>query len=216
MDAVLALENGTWFRGRAAGAEGETSGEVVFNTAMTGYQEVLTDPSYKGQIVTMTSPEIGNYGVSDEDVESRGVQVAGFIMRDASPVASNWRADDTLAGYLKRHNVVAITDIDTRSLTRMLRSSGVMRGVVATGRPDPDELIAKARAIPKMEGADLVLDVTCDAPFDYTPPPGDETYLVPPGRRAKPQNSSGMRCRSRNRLVSKRPVSTFSVSGLRP
>jgi carbamoyl-phosphate synthase small subunit len=183
IEAVLALENGTWFRGRAAGAEGETAGEVVFNTSMTGYQEVLTDPSYKGQIVTMTSPEIGNYGVSDEDVESRGIQVAGFIVRDASPIASNWRADDTLAGYLKRQGVVAISDIDTRSLTRLLRSSGVMRGVIATGRPDPDELVDKARAIPKMEGTDLVLDVTCETPFDYTPPAGDDEFLMPPGRR---------------------------------
>jgi carbamoyl-phosphate synthase small subunit len=183
--AILALENGTWFRGRSAGADGETSGEVVFNTAMTGYQEVLTDPSYKGQIVTMTSPEIGNYGVSNEDVESRGIQVAGFVIRDASPVASNWRADDTLAGYLKRHGIVAISDIDTRALTRLLRSSGVMRGVIGTGRPDPDALVEKARSIPKMEGTDLVLDVTCDAPFDFTPPAADEAFVVAPGRRAK-------------------------------
>jgi len=185
IEAVLALENGTWFRGRAAGAEGESAGEVVFNTSMTGYQEVLTDPSYKGQIVTMTSPEIGNYGVSDEDVESRGIQVAGFIVRDASPIASNWRADDTLNGYLKRHGVVAISDIDTRSLTRLLRSSGVMRGVIATGRPDPDELVDKARAIPKMEGTDLVLDVTCEAPFDYEPPAVDDEFVMAPARRAK-------------------------------
>jgi carbamoyl-phosphate synthase small subunit len=185
IDAILALENGTWFKGRAAGAEGETAGEVVFNTSMTGYQEVLTDPSYKRQIVTMTSPEIGNYGVSDEDVESRGIQVAGFIVRDASPMASNWRADDTLAGYLRRQGVVAITDIDTRSLTRLLRSSGVMRGVIATGRHDPDELVDKARAIPKMEGSDLVLDVTCDSAFDYTPPGGHDEFLLAPTRRSK-------------------------------
>lgn len=185
MDAILALENGTWFRGRAAGAQGETAGEVVFNTSMTGYQEVLTDPSYKRQIVTMTSPEIGNYGISDEDVESRGIQVAGFVMRAASPVASNWRADETLTAYLKRHSIVAISDIDTRALTRLLRSSGVMRGVVATGRPDPDELVAKARAIPRMEGTDLVLDVTCDAPFDFKSGDDDEGFIVAPGRRAK-------------------------------
>ena len=185
MDAILALENGTWFRGRAAGAEGETGGEVVFNTSMTGYQEVLTDPSYKGQIVTMTSPEIGNYGVTPEDVESRGLQVAGFVIRDASPIASNWRAEDTLHGYLTRHGVVAISDIDTRALTRVLRSTGVMRGVIATGRPDPDDLVGKARAIPKMEGRDLVMDVTCDAPFDFEPPAGSDGFLVVPDRRAK-------------------------------
>ncbi len=185
MDAILALENGTWFRGRAAGAEGETAGEVVFNTSMTGYQEVLTDPSYKEQIVTMTSPEIGNYGVTPEDVESRGVQVAGFVIRDASPIASNWRSEDTLHNYLKRHGIVAISDIDTRALTRVLRATGVMRGVIATGRPDPDELIAKARAVPKMEGRDLVLDVTCEAPFDFQPAAADEGFIVAPGRRAK-------------------------------
>ena len=148
MDAVLALENGVWFRGLSAGASGETSGEVVFNTSMTGYQEVLTDPSYAGQIVTMTCPEIGNYGITEEDVESRGIQVAGFIIRSESPIASNWRAEGTLREYLVRNNVVAISDIDTRALTKLLRSSGVMRGVVATGRPDPDALVARARAHP--------------------------------------------------------------------
>ncbi len=169
MDAILALEDGTIFRGRAAGATGEASGEVVFNTAMTGYQEVLTDPSYSGQIVTMTCPEIGNYGVSDEDVESRGIQVAGFVVRSESPVASNWRADGTLGDYLTRNGVVAIADIDTRALTRLLRGSGVMRGVIATGRPDTDELVDKARAVRRMEGADLVRDVSCREPFDYRP-----------------------------------------------
>ncbi len=128
MEAILALEDGTWYRGLAAGAEGEALGEVVFNTSMTGYQEVLTDPSYAGQIVTMTCPEIGNYGVSDEDVESRGVHVAGFIIRQESAVASNWRSDGTIREYLSRHKVVAIAGIDTRELTRRLRSAGVMRG----------------------------------------------------------------------------------------
>ena len=108
----------------AAGAQGEARGEVVFNTSMTGYQEVLTDPSYSGQIVTMTCPEIGNYGVSDDDVESRGVRVAGFVVREESPVASNWRADGTLRDYLTRQGVVAIAGIDTRELTRRLRSVG--------------------------------------------------------------------------------------------
>jgi carbamoyl-phosphate synthase small subunit len=174
MKATLALENGIWYEGEAAGAPGETSGEVVFNTSMTGYQEILTDPSYSGQIVTMTSAEIGNYGVSDEDGESRGIQVAGFVIRDESPIASNWRADGTLRDYLTRNNVVAISDIDTRALTRILRSSGVMRGVIATGDVDPRELIDKARGVPNMEGSDLVLGVTCAQPFDWTPDPGDE------------------------------------------
>lgn len=179
MDAVLALENGTVFRGKAAGAAGEAGGEVVFNTSMTGYQEVLTDPSYAGQIVTMTCPEIGNYGVTREDVESRGVQVAGFIIREESPIASNWRSDGTLRDYLVANNVVAISDVDTRALTRLLRSSGVMRGVIATGRVNPDDLVARARALPRMEGADLVKVVTCQESFVFTPPVGDEFVMTP-------------------------------------
>jgi carbamoyl-phosphate synthase small subunit len=185
MDAILALENGQWFRGKAAGASGETGGEVVFNTSMTGYQEVLTDPSYAGQIVTMTSVEVGNYGVSNEDPESRGLQVAGFIVRSESPMASNWRSDGTLRDYLKSNNVVAISDIDTRALTRVLRSSGVMRGVIATGSPDPEKLVAKAKELPQMEGSDLVKGVTCVQAFDWVPPADDPEYVVAPGRRAK-------------------------------
>jgi carbamoyl-phosphate synthase small subunit len=167
MNAVLALEDGTWYRGVAAGASGEARGEVVFNTSMTGYQEVLTDPSYAGQIVTMTAPLIGNYGVASGDVESQAPHVAGFVMREASPLASNWRADGTLRDYLTRHNIVAIADIDTRALARVLRSAGVMRGIIATGQVDPQELVEKARAIPKMEGSDLVKDVTTDRPFEW-------------------------------------------------
>jgi len=165
MNAVLALEDGTWYQGVAAGATGETSGEVVFNTSMTGYQEVLTDPSYAGQIVTMTAPQIGNYGVAPGDAESQVPRVAGFVMREASSLASNWRAESTLREYLTRHHIVAIADIDTRALTRALRSAGVMRGVIATGQVDPGALVEKARAIPKMEGADLVRGVTCDRAF---------------------------------------------------
>ena len=190
MNATLALEDGSWYRGVAAGAPGETSGEVVFNTSMTGYQEVLTDPSYAGQIVTMTAPHIGNYGVAPGDAESHTPHVAGFIMREASPLASNYRADGTLRDYLIRHGIVAIADIDTRALTRVLRSAGVMRGVIATGQVDPAELIEKARAIPKMEGADLVKDVTCEAPFwwrEQAPQAGERDHRefgVVPGRQA--------------------------------
>src|SRR5579864_6769562 len=184
MEAILALEDGTWFRGHAAGAEGETAGEVVFNTSMTGYQEVLTDPSYSGQIVTMTCPEIGNYGVVGADVESRRPQVAGFIIRDQSPVASNWRATGTLRDYLVEHKIVAIADIDTRALTRLLRSGGVMRGVIATGQAlDPAALTERARAIPKMEGSDLVAGVTTDTVFDWPREDPDE-FGIAPGRRA--------------------------------
>ena len=152
MEAILALEDGTWFRGVAAGADGEARGEVVFNTSMTGYQEVLTDPSYSGQIVTMTCPEIGNYGVSPEDVESRAPQVAGFIIRDESPVASNWRSERTLRDYLVANKIVAISDIDTRALTRQLRSGGVMRGVIATGEPARSAGARRARAVDSADG----------------------------------------------------------------
>jgi len=190
MNAILALEDGTWFRGVAAGAHGEAHGEVVFNTSMTGYQEVLTDPSYAGQIVTMTAPQIGNYGVAPGDDESQTPHVAGFVMREASPRASNWRADGTLHDYLVRHHIVAIADLDTRALTRVLRSAGVMRGVIATGQVDPEELVAKARAIPRMEGADLVSGVTCDSAFEWrhrASASGEADSIefgISPGRRA--------------------------------
>jgi carbamoyl-phosphate synthase small subunit len=190
MNATLALEDGTWYRGTAAGAQGETSGEVVFNTSMTGYQEVLTDPSYAGQIVTMTAPQIGNYGVAPGDAESQAPRVAGFVMREESPLASNWRAHGTLRDYLIAHNIVAVADIDTRALTRVLRSAGVMRGVIATGQVDPEELVDKARAIPKMEGSDLVRGVTCDRSYawrDRASASGDADHAefgLPPSRRA--------------------------------
>jgi carbamoyl-phosphate synthase small subunit len=186
MEAILALEDGTWFKGAAAGADGEARGEVVFNTSMTGYQEVLTDPSYAGQIVTMTCAEIGNYGVSPEDVESRAPHVAGFVIRDESPISSNWRASGTLRDYLVSNGIVSISDIDTRALTRKLRSGGVMRGVIATGSAlDPDTLVAHANAIPKMEGSDLVRDVTTDKPFDWPQEDPDEFGITPARRASK-------------------------------
>jgi carbamoyl-phosphate synthase small subunit len=185
MEAILALEDGTIYRGSAAGAEGTTEGEVVFNTSLSGYQEILTDPSYSGQIVTMTCAEIGNYGVSNDDVESRKPQVAGFIIRDESPIASNWRANGTLRDYLSAHGIVAISDIDTRALTRLLRSSGVMRGVVATGNQlDEKKLVEKARSIRSMEGSDLVKDVTSTHVFDWKPEDPDQ-YDIPTEHRAR-------------------------------
>jgi carbamoyl-phosphate synthase small subunit len=190
MNAILALEDGTWFRGSAAGAHGQAHGEVVFNTSMTGYQEVLTDPSYAGQIVTMTAPQIGNYGVTSGDAESQTPRVAGFVMREASPMASNWRADGTLHDYLVQHNIVAISDLDTRALTRVLRSAGVMRGVIATGQNDPDGLVTKARAIPRIEGADLVSGVTCGRAFEWrgrasvSGAADHSEFGLAPGRRA--------------------------------
>src|ERR1700733_14585828 len=169
MEAILALEDGTWFRGEAAGASGEARGEVVFNTSMTGYQEVLTDPSYSGQIVTMTCPEIGNYGVSMEDVESRAPQVA-----------SNWRSEMTLRDYLVANSIVAISDIDTRALTRQLRSGGVMRGIIATGSQlDPQALVEQARTIPQMEGSDLVRGVTPAAAYDWAEEDPSEFGVTP-------------------------------------
>jgi len=189
MNAVLALEDGTWYQGVSAGAPGQTEGEVVFNTSMSGYQEVLTDPSYAGQIVTMTAPQIGNYGVTETDVESGKPQVAGFVMRDPSPVSSNWRSQGTLRDYLTRNNIVAIGDIDTRALTKKLRSGGVMRGMIATGTVDPNQLIEKARQIPHMEGSDLVKDVTCKEAYDFETSLADAvtdaSFGVPPLRRAK-------------------------------
>ena len=193
MKAVLALENGSWYRGTAAGATGVARGEVVFNTSMTGYQEVLTDPSYAGQIVTMTCPQIGNYGVSVEDVESSGPRLAGFVVREASPIASNWRSSGTLREYLTDNGVVAITGIDTRALTRVLRTAGVMRGVIGTGHVDPEELVAQAQQVAPMAGCDLVRSATCSEPFEW-PPAGDGELgdgLEPEGFRRAPARHSG-------------------------
>ena len=151
---------------------------------------MLTDPSYAGQIVTMTCPQIGNYGVVAEDAESGGPQVAGFVVRDASSIASNWRATGTLREYLTEHGVVAITGIDTRALTRVLRTAGVMRGVIGTGHVDPEALVAEARQIAPMEGRDLVRTVSCAEPFDW-PAPGDaRNGLEPAGFRLAPERSS--------------------------
>ena len=146
MIAKLALEDGTVFTGQAFGAEGEVDGEVVFNTSMTGYQEILTDPSYRGQIVTMTYPEIGNYGVNDEDVESTRPHVAGFIVREDSRIASNFRSQQSLQDYLKANNIVALAGIDTRALVRRIRTVGAMKGILSTADLNDDSLVAKAKA----------------------------------------------------------------------
>jgi carbamoyl-phosphate synthase small subunit len=178
--AVLALEDGTVFEGRSFGRPGEVTGEVVFNTALCGYQEVLTDPSYAGQIVTMTYPHIGNYGVNIEDVESSRPQVAGFIVREASTVVSSWRASGELHRYLDEHGIVGIDDIDTRALTRHLRTHGAKRGVVSAVDHDPASLVAKARASRSMLGLDLAREVTCPAPWTFDPrAEGTVNPLVP-------------------------------------
>jgi carbamoyl-phosphate synthase small subunit len=157
--AKLALENGVVFEGISIGASGEVDGEVVFNTSMTGYQEILTDPSYRGQIVTMTYPEIGNYGVNSEDLESTKPQVAGFIVREESRIHSNFRAQATLREYFLKHGVVAISDIDTRSLVRQIRNVGALKGILSTIDLDNASLIAKAKASPGLVGRDLVREV---------------------------------------------------------
>ncbi len=159
--AILALEDGRTFEGRSFGKLGETEGEVVFNTGLCGYQEVLTDPSYAGQIVTMTYPHIGNYGVNREDVESTRPQVAGFVVREASTVASSWRASGELHRYLEEAGVVGVSEIDTRALTRHLRTHGAKRGVISTLARDHDTLVARARASRSMVGLDLAREVTC-------------------------------------------------------
>lgn len=168
MKALLALESGRTFSGASFGAEGETAGEVVFNTSMSGYQEILTDPSYEGQIITMTSPHIGNYGVNEEDAESRKPFGAGLIVREISGLYSNWRAKESLQAYLQRYGLVGVSDIDTRALTKHLRETGALRGVVSTRDLDAGSLIAKAKAAPNMAGLDLARNVTCEKPYQWS------------------------------------------------
>jgi carbamoyl-phosphate synthase small subunit len=183
--AKLALEDGTVYTGRAFGAAGETSGEVVFNTSMTGYQEVLTDPSYKGQIVTMTYPLIGNYGINAEDRESREPQVEGFIVRELSRVPSNFRSHGTLDAYLAENGVVGIEGIDTRALVRRLRARGTMTGLLSTRDLDDASLIRKAQASPSIVGQDMVRKVVPEQPFTweegFTSPFASQEFHERPG-----------------------------------
>jgi len=165
MKALLALEDGLVLTGRSFTGPGEATGEVVFNTSMTGYQEILTDPSYKGQIVTMTYTLIGNYGVNPEDVESRGVQAEGFIIKEYHPYPSNWRSKGNLADYLKASGRLGVEGIDTRAVTKRLRETGAMRGIISTRDLDPASLVRRARELPSMEGANLVDLVTCGAAY---------------------------------------------------
>jgi len=165
MNAILALEDGSVFHGRGFGARASACGEVCFNTSMTGYQEILTDPSYKGQIVTMTYPLIGNYGVNEQDVESWRPHVAGFVIRELSPVVSNWRADYTLAEYLEKNGIPGIQDIDTRALTKRLRVSGAMKGFISTEKVSDKEAVDRARNWQGLVGVDYVKEVTHREPF---------------------------------------------------
>ncbi len=160
--AKIALENGIVIEGINFGAEGETTGEVVFNTSLTGYQEAITDPSYKGQILIFTNPLIGNYGINYEDVESAGPQIAGLVVREISKFYSSWRAVDSLENYLKRHGVVGISNVDTRFLVRQIRDKGAMRGIISTIDLNDKSLIEKAKSIPKMEGLDLAKMTTSE------------------------------------------------------
>ena len=164
---AIALEDGRIFEGESFGALGQKAGEVVFNTSMTGYQEVLTDPSYKGQIVTMTYPLIGNYGVNDGDIESAAPKVEGFIVREYCPYPSNFESEGRLGDYLKQHGIVGLSEIDTRALTRHIRTAGAMRAVIAGGEFDPDELVEKARQSPGLIGRDLVREVTCESAYEW-------------------------------------------------
>ena len=177
--AILALEDGRTFRGRAFGAPGERCGEIVFNTSMTGYQEILTDPSYAGQIVVMTYPHIGNYGVNAEDVEARSVFLEGFVVRELSPTVSNWRAAGTLDDYLKAHGVVGISEIDTRALVRHIRTAGAMRACLTTETDDPVEAARRAARVPKMIGRELASAVTCGETYEWAGDASEHPYGAP-------------------------------------
>jgi carbamoyl-phosphate synthase small subunit len=170
VEAILALEDGRVFRGRAFGSVAERCGEVVFNTSMTGYQEVLTDPSYRGQIVVMTCPEIGNVGVNALDQESGSPQVEGFAIRQLSPAPSSWRATQDLHHYLREYGVPGVSEIDTRALTRHIRTRGALKGVLSAVDRDIDSLVRKAREAPGLESQDLVRQVTCGMPYEWRSP----------------------------------------------
>ena len=186
-EAGLVLRDGRAFLGQPLGAVGETSGEVIFNTAMSGYQEILTDPSYRGQIVTMTYPLIGNYGVNDEDIESRRPWVNGFIVKEASVCPSSWRGRVSLDAYLKTHGIVGLQGIDTRALTRHLRDHGSQDGIVSSADLDLERLRARARALPGLAGRDLVAEVTVDRPFTWSEGEWElgRGYVTPPAARFK-------------------------------
>ena len=182
MQAILALEDGRIFRGEGYGAQGECRGEVVFNTSLTGYQEIFTDPSYAGQIVVLTNPQIGNYGTNASDDEATRPYIEGLVTREFSPISSNWRSQQVADEYLERWKVPVISEIDTRALVRHLRSNGVMRGVISTLETNPDVLVGKARSIRKMDGTDLASVVTTKDRYEFEHDGGD-----PLNPEAKPE-----------------------------
>ena len=181
MQAILALEDGRIFRGKGYGAKAECYGEVVFNTSLTGYQEIFTDPSYAGQIVVLTNPEIGNYGTNPDDNEAVRPFIEGLIVREFSPISSNWRSQQAADEYLERFKIPVIADIDSRALVRHLRTHGVMRGVISLIESDPEKLVAKARSIPKMDGTDLAKVVSTKQRYEWTQGPVI-TYAAQPAK----------------------------------
>jgi carbamoyl-phosphate synthase small subunit len=201
--AVLALEDGTWFEGRSFGAEGKSFGEVVFNTSMTGYQEILTDPSYKGQMVTMTYPMIGNYGVNHVDIESRKPFVEGFIVKEYCKHPSNYRMTSTLDEYLKKNNIIGIEGIDTRALTMHLREHGAKKGVLSTTELDPKKLVKQAKDSLGLVGRDLVKEVTCEKPYHWTELPYDLNKFALSGEEPASERQLSLQAESRNNGTSK-------------
>src|SRR5579875_2056170 len=167
MQAILALEDGRIFRGEGYGARGECYGEVVFNTSLTGYQEIFTDPSYAGQIVVLTNPQIGNYGTNHADNEANRPYIEGLVTREFSSISSNWRSQQVADEYLERYQIPVISDIDTRAVVRHLRQHGVMRGVISSIETDPDVLVQKARALRKMDGTDLASVVSTKTRYEW-------------------------------------------------
>ncbi|MFN4218149.1 MAG: carbamoyl-phosphate synthase domain-containing protein, partial [Candidatus Bipolaricaulia bacterium] len=188
--ALLALEDGRVFHGRACGAHGITCGEVVFNTGLMGYQEILTDPSYAGQIVCMTYPHIGNYGVNSEDVESARPWVSGFVVRELSQKFSNWRGQMDLDRYLKEHNIIGVCEVDTRALTRHIREKGAMRGCLSSFDGNPDDLIERARRAPTISEENWVYRVSCAEPYEW-----EEALIPSPPHPLSPLSLGGERAR---------------------
>ena len=196
MKAILALADGRTFEGTGFGAEGEAVGEVVFNTSMTGYQEILTDPSYEGQIVAMTYPEIGNVGVNAEDVESRRPFVRGFVVKNYTSQPSNWRSSQALHEYMNAHGIVGIEGIDTRALVRHLRDHGAQQAIISTVSENADPLIAKAKASPGLVGIDLVREVTCAKPYDWD----EGKWQLNAGYRRRESSAPARKSRTEDRI----------------
>jgi len=186
MEALLALEDGRTFRGKSFGADGEVSGEIVFNTSLTGYQEILTDPSYAGQVVVLTYPLIGNYGVNSQDAESARPFAEGLVVREIAEIPSNWRQQSSLPDYLRQHNIVGISEIDTRALVRHIRTHGAMRCMISTRDLHPASLVSKTQGQPMMVGQDLVKKVTCRDRYPWQ----DSSFDLFPSRKRRPRNTA--------------------------